>query len=222
MDKHAISATARRALAATGVGVVGLAVALPAQAALADDGDPSAPVTNNTLTVTGIDGGDTIHIGLGADPGTLLVDLGNGTLPQSFDRSTFTAISVFVLRGDDTVTAAAGSFSDEALTVSGGPGDDTITGSAGGDTLIGGPGDDTINGADGDDLVFGDGGADVVDGQRGTDSEFLGGGRDTAVWLPGEGSDAVDGGVGHDDLVFHGANVAERLALTANGSSDVL
>src|SRR3954453_1386182 len=114
MDKHAISRTRRRGLAATGAVALGLVVVVPAQAALASD-TPSASVANNTLTITGTGGGDTMQLGLGADPNTLLVDLGNGTLPQAFDRSTFNAISVFLNRGDDTFNGGftGGPISDE-------------------------------------------------------------------------------------------------------------
>jgi RTX calcium-binding nonapeptide repeat (4 copies) len=223
MDMHAISGTRRRGLAVTGAVALGVVVGLPAQAAFAADGTPSASVTNNTLTVEGTNGNDSIAVLLGGDPTVLQVDLGDGALPLSFDRATFTAIKVTLGRGDDAFTVSPGSaLTTEDLDVDGGAGDDTITGSGGADTLIGGPGDDAIQGGDGDDIVFGDGGADVVDGQRGTDSEFLGGGRDTAVWNPGEGSDSIDGGAGRDSLVFNGSNAGEKLALTASGATDVL
>jgi hypothetical protein len=38
------------------------------------------------------------------------------------------------------------------------------------------------------------------------------------VWNPGDGSDVVDGGAGTDTLQFNGANIAEKIDITANGS----
>ena len=57
--------------------------------------------------------------------------------------------------------------------------------------IIGGPGNDLITGSDGD---------------------------DSFVWNPGDGSDTIDGRGGSDTLVFNGANVAENVNITANGS----
>jgi Ca2+-binding RTX toxin-like protein len=37
------------------------------------------------------------------------------------------------------------------------------------------------------------------------------------IWNPGDGSDTVDGGAGHDALIFNGANVNETFVLSANG-----
>src|SRR5207237_7122434 len=77
---------------------------------------------------------------------------------------------------------------------------DTITGSQGADTLIGG---------DGNDLVI---------GGRGDDTALLGAGDDTFVWNPGDGSDIVEGPDGADTLAFFGANIAETIDISANGS----
>ena len=41
---------------------------------------------------------------------------------------------------------------------------------------------------------------------------------DTFVWNPGDGSDTVDGRAGNDTLVFNGANIAENIDISANGS----
>src|SRR5262249_11323134 len=43
-------------------------------------------------------------------------------------------------------------------------------------------------------------------------------GNDTFMWNPGDGSDVVEGQNGHDTLLFNGANVAEKIDLSANGS----
>jgi Ca2+-binding RTX toxin-like protein len=55
-------------------------------------------------------------------------------------------------------------------------------------------------------------------GGRGTDIVFMGAGDDTFVWNPGDGSDVVEGQGGTDTLVFNGANIAENMEISANGS----
>ncbi len=46
----------------------------------------------------------------------------------------------------------------------------------------------------------------------------MGAGNDTFVWNPGDGSDTVEGQAGIDTLQFNGANVAENVDISANGS----
>jgi Ca2+-binding RTX toxin-like protein len=75
-----------------------------------------------------------------------------------------------------------------------------------------------INGGDGDDTITGSDGNDLVNGGRGSDTAFMGAGDDTFVWNPGDGSDIVEGQDGHDTLQFNGANINEKLDLSANGS----
>jgi Ca2+-binding RTX toxin-like protein len=187
----------------------------------ADNVSPSAVVANGTLTVTGTNGADAIHAGLGATPNTFFVDFGNGDV-RTFDSSTFVSISVFLGNGDDSFSVpVAGQFADKRLSVFGENGTDSLSGSRGADVLDGGNGDDAILGSDGNDLITGDRGDDVVDGEKGTDTELLGSGSDVAVWLPGEGSDNVDGDSGADALNFIGADAAETMALTANGNHAV-
>jgi Ca2+-binding RTX toxin-like protein len=45
----------------------------------------------------------------------------------------------------------------------------------------------------------------------------MGAGDDTFVWNPGDDSDVVEGQAGADLLLFNGSNVAENIALAANG-----
>jgi Ca2+-binding RTX toxin-like protein len=47
---------------------------------------------------------------------------------------------------------------------------------------------------------------------------LMGAGNDTFVWNPGDGNDIVEGQAGHDTLQFNGANIAEHIDLSANGS----
>src|SRR6185503_5097462 len=100
--------------------------------------------------------------------------------------------------GDDVITASNGLASLITLTLDGGAGNDTITGGDGNDTLIGGDGNDLINGG------------------RGNDNIRLGSGDDTFVWNPGDGSDVVEGQDGIDTMVFNGANINEKIDITAN------
>jgi Ca2+-binding RTX toxin-like protein len=84
-------------------------------------------------------------------------------------------------------------------------------------TLDGGAGDDTIIGSQGADLLLGGDGNDTVAGGRGNDTALLGNGNDTFIWNPGDGSDIVEGQGGTDTLLFNGANIAERIDISANG-----
>src|SRR5262249_27149702 len=60
-------------------------------------------------------------------------------------------------------------------------------------------------------------GNDTVTGGRGNDTALLGNGNDTFIWNPGDASDTVEGQAGTDTLVFNGANIAERIDISANG-----
>jgi Ca2+-binding RTX toxin-like protein len=102
----------------------------------------------------------------------------------------------------------------DTLTVNGLGGPDTIDASQ----LLAGQVNLTINGGDGDDLTTGSAGDDLVNGGRGNDVALLGAGADTFVWNPGDGSDIVEGQAGVDTLLFNGANINERIDISANGS----
>jgi predicted lipoprotein with Yx(FWY)xxD motif len=102
--------------------------------------------------------------------------------------------------GNDVINASALSAGAIALVLDGG---------AGNDVLAGGPGVETLTGGDGNDSIDGNGGNDLA---------LLGAGNDTFVWDPGDGSDTVEGQDGTDTMRFNGANVAERVGLSANGN----
>src|SRR5580765_1036161 len=111
----------------------------------------------------------------------------------------------------------------ESLVISGGAGDDDF--SAVGNlaaltnlTLDGGAGNDTIRGGNGADLLIGGDGNDFIDGNQGNDTAQMGAGDDTFQWDPGDGSDIVEGGDGSDTMLFNGANIAEVMDVSANGS----
>ncbi len=210
-------------LASAAVLAAGLALAVPATAATAA-ALPSASVADQTLTVNGTAGGDSIQLGvLSTDPNSLIVDFGNATVPQTFNRGDFRAINVFLGRGDDVFAAQSlGLITDETVTVSGGAGNDVVTGSFGADHLDGGAGDDTIHGGDGNDVIQGGAGDDLITADRGDDAVLLGTGDDTAQWNPGDGSDTIDGNAGADTLQFNGSNVSENIAIGASGKHAVL
>jgi Ca2+-binding RTX toxin-like protein len=163
----------------------------------------TAQIVGNTLQVTGNGASDKLSLRLQTGVPTVLeVDIGdNGTADASFDRSLFTAISVSAGGGNDRVRIdqANGTFTDEAITIDGGPGKDTLLGGDGAEVFFGGPGDD------------------FVDGNRGDDTAFLGEDDDTFHWDPGDGNDTIEGQDGLDTLDFNGANIAEHIDISANG-----
>jgi len=110
------------------------------------------------------------------------------------------ALAVNGLGGNDTIDASGLAAAAISLTLDGGAGDDTLAGSKGVETLFGGEGNDSI------------------DGNGGNDVAFLGAGDDTFVWDPGDGSDTIEGQDGLDTMRFNGANLAEKIELSANGN----
>ena len=84
-----------------------------------------------------------------------------------------------------------------------------LNGGAGNDDLRGGAGNDVLNGGDGN---------DVLTGGRGADQMFGGSGNDHFIWNPGDGSDVLEGGSGVDTMDFNGANVNEKIDISANGT----
>ena len=152
---------------------------------------------------------------------TIALNETNGALPNA---------NLFGGAGNDTLTGGSG---NDLLF--GQAGADTLFGKGGNDFLFGGDGNDMLTGGAGNDQVFGEAGndtmiwnpgdgsdtfegADLVVGGRGNDVAFLGGGGDTFVWNPGDGNDSVDGQAGVDTLLFNGANVNEKIDISANGS----
>jgi Ca2+-binding RTX toxin-like protein len=157
------------------------------------------------LTIVGTEASDTIALRLQTgQPGVLQVDVGDdGSADFSFARERVATIAVDAAAGDDRVRIdeSNGVFTDSIpTTIDGGDGNDTIAGGKGIETLLGGEGNDSIDGNGGNDLAL------------------LGAGDDTFVWDPGDGSDTIEGQDGTDTMVFNGADVPERVALSANGN----
>jgi len=157
------------------------------------------------LKADGGSGDDTIVLRLqSGHPQTIEVDGdGDGTADASFDRSLVKSIDADGGSGDDTIRIdeTNGVFTDTIPT--------TLEGGSGDDKLIGGSGAETFEG---------DSGSDFADGNRGADTASMGSGADTFQWDPGDGSDTIEGNSGSDTMLFNGANVAERVELSANGS----
>jgi Ca2+-binding RTX toxin-like protein len=163
------------------------------------------PGDDNDL-MEGGDGNDTAEVngGNGAEQFTITA---NGTrvrfdrvtpAPFSLDIGTTENLVVRAGGGDDMISASGNLASLINLTLDGGAGNDTILGGNGNDTLIGGDGND------------------FVDGNQGSDVAQLGAGDDVFQWDPGDGSDVVDGQDGTDTLLFNGANINEKVSITAN------
>jgi Ca2+-binding RTX toxin-like protein len=156
----------------------------------------------------GGDGVDTVEVN-GGNGSEQFTATPNGTRVR-FDRVTPAPFSLDIGTTENLVLNANG-------------GDDTVTGASGLAPLIhvtvdGGPGNDTLTGGDGDDVLLGGDGNDTVSGGRGNDIALLGAGDDKFLWNPGDGNDTVDGQDGSDALQFNGANIAENIDLSANGS----
>jgi hypothetical protein len=205
----AASAVAVAAVIAGATGIVaGQGSAAPSNKAdgpSKNTGPEHAKLKHGLLRVKGSRASDAIALRLNAgDPGTLQVDFGDdGSADFSFARNKIANIAVDARAGDDRVRIddSNGAFTDTIPTaIDGGDGNDTIAGGKGSELLLGGYGTDSIDGNGGDDLAL------------------LGAGDDTFVWDPGDGSDTVEGQAGTDRMLFNGANIAERVALSANGN----
>jgi Ca2+-binding RTX toxin-like protein len=119
--------------------------------------------------------------------------------PFAIDIGTSEKLIITANGGDDTFSASGNLSALIAVTVDGGAGTDTIRGSNGADVLLGGDGNDFIDGNQGDDIAA------------------LGAGDDAFQWDPGDGSDTIDGQDGTDTMLFNGANINERMDVSANG-----
>jgi RTX calcium-binding nonapeptide repeat (4 copies) len=172
------------------------------------------------LVVSGTAGNDSIALRLQAGPPDVLeADVDNAVF--SFRRADIARILVAAGPGDDRVSIdeSNGLFTDRIpTTLDGGAGDDSIVGGGGAVTLLGGPGNDQLIGGNGAETLVGGPGNDFMDGNRGNDAAFMGSGDDTFQWDPGDGSDSIEGDQGTDTMLFNGANIAEKVDLSANGN----
>ena len=149
-----------------------------------------------TMTVDGVNAGDTVY---------------NGTIAADTFDGGFGNDKLFGGKGDDTLL---GNYGDDK--VDGGRGNDTLDGGVGDDNLDGGDGADTLDGGVGNDTLIGGKGADKLDGGVGNDT--LEGGKDDDILKGNFGNDTLDGGAGNDVLfgnqgndTLFGARGADRL-----------
>jgi Ca2+-binding RTX toxin-like protein len=180
----------------------------------------SAVFSGGILTAIG-DNQDNVIAARRDAAGALQVSINGNAIPISGGVPTIantTLIRLLGLNGNDTLLIDDSAGPMPSGNLLGGEGDDILTGSANDDVLEGGPGNDTLAGRDGADVLFGGSGNDILNGGRGADQMFGGDGDDQFVWNPGDGSDVVEGGNGQDTLVFNGANIAEEVDLSANGT----
>jgi RTX calcium-binding nonapeptide repeat (4 copies) len=204
-------------VAAAGGILAGAGNAAPARAT-----GNAATLENGLLTVEGTKAADRIALLLQAgQPGILEVDFGDdGSAEFSFERSEIAQIVVEAGNGGDAVRIdeSNGVFTDTIpTTIEGGNGADRLVGGSGAVTLNGGNGNDALFGGNGNEKLLGGNGDDTIDGNKGNDLAFMGNGNDTFVWDPGDGSDTIEGQNGTDTMLFNGANIAEKVDLSANG-----
>jgi Ca2+-binding RTX toxin-like protein len=148
------------------------------------------------VTANGSAAGNTVALTLS---GTAVVATGLATQLVVDHADSADRLVINGLGGNDRVDARALATARMALTFDGGAGNDALFGGAGADVLLGG---------DGDDLVV---------GGRGNDVALLGAGNDTFAWVPGDGSDTVEGQAGTDDLSVQASNANEVFDISANG-----
>ncbi len=185
----------------------------------------------DNITVNDLTGTDVTQVGidLAATPGSGLGDGAADTVTvngaAASDQITITTSGASVVVGGlhAQVTIDGAEAANDLLVVNGLGGDDVISATNGLAGLIqlkidGGAGNDTITGGDGNDQLTGGDGNDLVVGARGDDVALLGAGDDTFVWNPGDGSDVVEGQDGFDTMQFNGANINEKIDISANGT----
>jgi len=142
----------------------------------------------DTVTVNGTNGADGIVVS-GAGSSVSVAGL-----PASVNivgsEGANDKLTINALGGDDVVNASGLQAGVIGLTINGGLGADILTGSQG---------DDLFNGGDGDDTAL------------------MGAGDDVFVWNPGDDNDTLEGQDGFDKMLFNGANIAEKINISANG-----
>jgi len=195
------------------------------------------------INVNALGGADTITVNDLSGTDVTAIDLNLGAPGGGGDASTDTVIVNGTNAADDIQIAGANadysviglsasvnvhnSESADQLVVNAHDGNDHVAAAALPATTVsltidGGDGNDTIIGGQGNDKLIGENGDDFIDGNRGNDTALLGDGNDVFQWDPGDGSDTVEGQGGTDVLLFNGANINERIDISANGTRVLL
>jgi Ca2+-binding RTX toxin-like protein len=142
----------------------------------------------DTITVNGTQGADVF--GAAGDAGGINVFGLHTTVNAFFQEQANDRLTLNGQGGDDVVNASSLEADGIQLTTNGGLGVDQFLGSEG---------NDLVNGGDGNDVAL------------------MGAGDDTFVWNPGDDNDTLEGQDGFDRMLFNGANIAEQIAVSANG-----
>jgi Ca2+-binding RTX toxin-like protein len=198
----------------------------------------SRDVANVTMDLSGVErinfaalgGSDHVVVNdlTGTDTKQVNIDLGAATggsdgQPDNVDvfgSNASDKVGVVIKGTTATVTGIAATVtmndvdSSDSLTIRTQGGDDIVKASA----LSSDAPHLTIDTGAGNDTIFGSQAAETVIGGQGNDVAHMGGGDDTFVWNPGDGSDTVDGQAGNDTLLFNGANIGEKIDISANGA----
>jgi Ca2+-binding RTX toxin-like protein len=172
-------------------------------------------VTVNDLSGTGL---TTVNLDLGvggfgdraADSVVVNGTAGDDAIQVAGNAATGIAVTGLAARVNITHAEPA----RDRLTVNGQAGDDVVDASRLAAGMVG----LTLNGGAGIDFLIGSPGRDTIFGGTGNDTALMGAGNDTFVWNPGDGSDIVEGQAGYDTMQFNGANIAEKIDISANGS----
>jgi len=149
----------------------------------------TSDIDGDVVTVNGTAANDTITVA-GGDAGVNVTGLA-AEVSVVGARNGGDKLDVNALAGEDTINASEVKPGAIDLIINGGIGNDTLTGGEGSDLII---------------------------GAQGIDTEVAGPGDDTSLWNPGDGNDIFEGEEGQDTLLFNGANIAEKVAVSANGS----
>ncbi len=159
----------------------------------------AAAVTVNlgTGTASGGDASGDVFIGMEALIGSARSDALTGSAGANRIESGAGNDTVLGLQGVDVLYGGDGNDQiyggDQADRLFGDLGRDTINGDTGNDVLRGGGSNDVIYGGTGNDELFGDAGNDTLVGDAGDDIMDGGGGVDIFRFIPGLGSDQING-----------------------------
>jgi len=143
----------------------------------------------DTVTVTGTAGNDTF--GAAGDSGGVTVAGLHTQVKVFFAEQANDLLTLNGEDGADTISNVSLRADGIRLAVNGGNGADSITGGDGNDLLVGGRDNDVLLGGAGD---------------------------DTFPWNPGDGSDTIEGQAGTDTMQFKGADIDEKIDVSANGT----
>lgn len=217
-----VAQSSRRALAAPGRQLIGLALACTLLAAPAPASAATAGVQGGVLVYAAAPGEtnavtfEPALFGIGVASIQDSAPLIPGPGCESISATKVDCQLAGVATAQFSLGDGADNFSISTLAmpivVAGGPGNDTLgaasapaalSGEGGDDTLVGGDGDDRLLGGDGADSIQGQPGADQIDGGAGNDNIL--GDRPVSGTAP-TGADVIRGGPGNDRISGQGGN----------------